>query len=361
LRLIAGLEEMTTGSLWLDGNLMNHTPAQYRNVAMVFQQGALYPQLTVRENLGFPLKVARMADKPAMASRIVEMARGLDIEHILDRRPKMLSGGERQRVAIGRALIRGAPTVLLMDEPLASLDARLRIGLRAEIESLVRSARQTTVYVTHDQVEALALADRIAVLRDGRLEDIGTPTKIYAEPATAFVAAFLGSPPINLVSASIWAEVGDRVVIDLGPQRLYLLWSDPRAESLAAYHGQTVIVGIRPDVLAPTHDTNGNSVLRGRVHSLEYHGHEWLARLEVGLHLVDISSATARSRRDVVSAEIRGPAEKARYHGHRRASLLLRLDAPRGWAVGHDVSVAVDVSHIFVFDTAGRRIDKPLD
>src|SRR5712664_1301503 len=181
LRLIAGLEEMTTGSLWLDGNLMNHTPAQYRNVAMVFQHGALYPQLTVRENLGFPLKVARMADKPAMASRIVEMARGLDIEHILDRRPKMLSGGERQRVAIGRALIRGAPTVLLMDEPLASLDARLRIGLRAEIESLVRSAHQTTVYVTHDQVEALALADRIAVLRDGRLEDVGSPTKIYAE------------------------------------------------------------------------------------------------------------------------------------------------------------------------------------
>ena len=268
LRMIAGLEETTSGRLWLDGELANDMPAQDRNIAMVFQHGALYPHLSVRDNLAFPLKVAQIMDKKAVAARVLEMARGLGIEDTLNRRPEMLSGGERQRVAIGRALIRGEPTVLLMDEPLASLDADLRIGLRGEIESLVRSLNVTTVYVTHDQVEALTLADRIAVLRDGKLQDIGTPAKIYDDPATAFVAAFLSSPPINLVSATIWIEIGDRIVIDLGLQTLRLPWSDPRSESLTPYHSQRVILGIRPDVLAPAREADDGSVLHGRVHSL---------------------------------------------------------------------------------------------
>jgi multiple sugar transport system ATP-binding protein len=347
LRIIAGLEEMTSGRLWLGGELVNDLPAQYRNVAMVFQQGALYPHLTVRENLAFPLKVVRNPDKQGVDARVTEIARGLGIEELLGRLPRMLSGGERQRVAIGRALIRGEPTVLLMDEPLASLDAGLRVGLRAEIESLVKSLRQTTVYVTHDQVEALALADRIAVLRNGKLEDVGSPEKIYTDPATAFVAAFLGSPPINMVSATIWVEIGERIVIDLGPQSLHLPWSDPRSESLTPFHGQAVIVGIRPDVLTPAAGgrdggRDGGGGLRGRVHSMEYHGHEWLARLEMGLHLVHIGAA--------------GDAGHGR-GGHRRASLLVRLDAPHGWAVGQEVSVAVDVPHIFFFAADGRRID----
>lgn len=347
LRMIAGLEEMTSGELWLGGELANDVPPQMRNIAMVFQHGALYPHLTVRQNLAFPLKIARTRTaqaKPEMDARVVEVARGLGIEEMLDRMPRMLSGGERQRVAIGRALIRGKPTILLMDEPLASLDASLRIVLRAEIESLVRSMHLTTVYVTHDQVEALALADRIAVIRNGKLEDIGSPTKIYADPATAFVAAFLGSPPINMVSATIWVEIGERVVIDLGPQSLYIPWSDPRSGSLTPYHGQPVMVGIRPDVLTPIGDADGAGVLRGRVHSLEYHGHEWLARLEMGLHLVHISTGV--------------DAGQTRYGGHRRASLLLRLDAPHGWAAGKDVSVAVDVPHVFFFTPDGRRIDR---
>jgi multiple sugar transport system ATP-binding protein len=213
---------------------------------MVFQHGALYPHLTVRDNLAFPLRMGRGAGKQDHQAKVLEIARGLGIEDTLDRRPAMLSGGERQRVAIGRALIRGEPEVLLMDEPLASLDASLRVDLRGEIELLVRSLRLTTVYVTHDQVEALALADRIAVLRDGKLEDIGSPATIYTDPATAFVAAFLGSPPINMVSATIWVEIGDRIVIDFGPQYLCLPWSDPRSESLTPYHGQAVTVGIRP-------------------------------------------------------------------------------------------------------------------
>jgi multiple sugar transport system ATP-binding protein len=346
LRIIAGLEAMTSGRLWLDGALANDLPTRFRNVAMVFQHGALYSHRTVRQNLAFPLKIARMQDKQAIDARVVEIARGLGIEDLLDRMPRALSGGERQRVAIGRALIRGEPAVLLMDEPLASLDSSLRLGLRAEIESLVRSFHLTTVYVTHDQVEALTLADRIAVIRKGKLEDIGSPAKIYADPGTAFVAAFLGSPPINMVSATIWVEIGDRIVIDLGPQTLYLPWSDPRSDSLTPYHGQPVMVGIRPDALTPVGDAGGDCVIHGRVHSLEYHGHEWLARLEAGLTLVDISTGADAGQ------------NHNRSGGHRRASLLLRLDAPRDWVVGREVNVAIDVPKIFFFAADGRRIDQ---
>jgi multiple sugar transport system ATP-binding protein len=244
--------------------------------------------------------------------------------------------------------MRGGPAVLLMDEPLASLDASLRVGLRAEIESMVRSMQLTTVYVTHDQVEALTLADRIAVLRNGKLEDIGTPAKIYADPGTAFVAAFLGSPPINMISATIWVEIGDRIVVDLGSQALHLPWSDPRSDLLTLYHNQPVMVGIRPDALTPTGDTGGDSVLDGRVHSLEYHGHEWLARLEMGLKLVDISTGVDAGQ------------SQNRSGGHRRASLLIRLDAPHGWAVGQEVKVAADMPKILFFAADGRRIDQSL-
>jgi multiple sugar transport system ATP-binding protein len=227
-----------------------------------------------------------------------------------------------------------------MDEPLASLDAALRGGLRAEIGALVRSLRLTTIYVTHDQVEALTLADRIAVLRDGKLQDLGTPNRIYEDPATAFVAAFLGSPPINLASATIWVEIGHRIVIDFGSQSLFLPWSDPRSDKLTPYHGQQIIAGIRPDMLTPTRPgTDGNSVLHGRIHSLEYHGHEWLAAVEMGLRLVDPGLVPAQPG------------------GHRRANLRVRLDAPRGWAAGREVSVAVDVPRIFFFDPDGHRID----
>jgi multiple sugar transport system ATP-binding protein len=164
----------------------------------------------------------------------------------------MLSGGERQWVAIGRALIRGQPSVLLMDEPLASLDVALRGGLRAEIGSLVRSLNITTVYVTHDQAEALSLADRIAVLRNGRVEDTGAPARVYREPATAFTAAFLGSPPISLTSATVWVVNGSRVIIDFGRQRLDVPWQHPHREALTYCHSQRVIIGIRPAALTPS-------------------------------------------------------------------------------------------------------------
>lgn len=374
LRMIAGLEEVTSGELWLDGECANDLPPWERNVAMVFQDGALYPHLTVRENLAFPLLVAGAAEKGLVDARVQEIAHGLGIEDTLDRRPALLSGGERQRVAIGRALIRGQPAVLLMDEPLASLDVALRSTLRAEIGSLIRSLNVTTVYVTHDQVEALSLADRVAVLRDGAVEDVGSPARVYQDPATAFSAAFLGSPPVNLAWATIWEVNGNGIIVDFGTQQLELPWGDGLSEALTPYHGQPVIVGIRPEAL--TRSTGGahGTLLHGTVSSVDYHGHEWLARLEVGFRPVELDTVRTRSRRwtsqhptakrrlRFVTGKTQAPAVIPKRRGerrgeHRGANLLIRLDSPSGWTVGHEFHVTVDLPHIYFFDADGIRID----
>jgi multiple sugar transport system ATP-binding protein len=355
LRMIAGLEDPTNGTVKLNGHIANELPPHERNVAMVFQDLALYPHLTVRENLAFPLRISGPADEAFVEDRIREIAHGLEITETLDRKPAMLSGGQRQRVAMGRALIRGKPAVLLMDEPLASLDVGLRSGLRAEIASLIRSLKVTTIYVTHDQVEAMSLADRIAVIRNGVIEDIGTPGRIYADPGTAFVAAFLGSPPINLAWATIWVVNGRRVIIDFGTQHLELGWTDARAESLTPYHGQPVIVGIRPENLIPSRTGADGTGLRGRVGSLEYHGYQWLAYLEVGFRPVDLNHVSARPGRPPPGSAPEPVAQD--HHGeHRKAQLLVRLDTPQGWVTGQEAVVTVDVPHICVFAADGRRI-----
>ena len=372
LRMIAGLEEATSGDVWLGGQRANDVLTQDRNVAMVFQAGALYPHLSVASNMAFPLQVTGGADRAAIDARVREMAHGLGLDHELGRRPGTLSGGERQRVAMGRALIRGEPAVLLMDEPLASLDVALRGELRAEIGALVRSLGLTTIYVTHDQSEALSLADRIAVIRDGLVEDVGPPFRVYRDPATAFVAAFMGVPPISLVWATIWVENGVRVVLDFGGQRLDLPWAGRRSESLTLYHGQPVIVGLRPDALVPWPGSGAGPRLRGRVSGLEFGGREWLASLDAGLRLADIDeiraerqppaprgAGMAKGWRGLIPGRAPdGPPETESHRGgHRSASLLVRLDAPRGWKAGEEVSVAVDVQRIHLFDARGRRID----
>jgi multiple sugar transport system ATP-binding protein len=322
--------------------------------------------------MAFPLEVAAAADRSAIETRVREMARGLGLDQELARQPGTLSGGERQRVGMGRALIRGKPAVLLMDEPLASLDVALHNELRAEIGALVRALDLTTIYVTHDQAEALSLADRIAVIADGLIEDIGPPSRVYGDPATAFVAAFMGVPPINLVRATIWVDNGVRLVIDFGTQRLELPWAGPRSESLTLYHGQPVIVGLRPDALVPSRDSAAGPRLRGRVSGLEYGGREWLASLDAGLRLADIDETRAARqppspRGGRVAKGWRGrnaggspddpPETESHRGGHRSASLLVRLDAPHGWKIGREVSVLVDVQRIHLFDAQGRRID----
>src|SRR5260221_6420942 len=370
LRIIAGLEELTSGNVWLGDQLATGLRPRDRNIAMVFQHCALYPHLTVRDNLAFPLKMAQVADKPARDEKVREIAHGLGIEDTLDRRPGLLSGGQRQRVAIGRALIRGKPTALLMDEPLASLDVGPRSGLRAEIASLIRSLVIITVYVTHEHIEALSLADRVAVLRNGVVEAIGTPDGVYRDPATAFVAGFLGSPPTNLAWAATSMVPGEQVIIDFGRQRLVLPWNEPMSEALTPYEGQAVIVGIRPEALTPAQADSNGLVLRGKVTSLEYHGHEWLARLEVGFRPVDLASIRARPQhpgppglgtadRRSSSGGDTSSADQGRHGGHPGASLLVRLGSPPWVGPRPGGRLGIQMRPPYVFDAFGKRVESP--
>ncbi|TDE24045.1 ABC transporter ATP-binding protein [Actinomadura sp. 6K520] len=372
LRMIAGLEEITTGDLWLNGSVANDLPPRERNVAMVFQEGALYPHRTVKGNMMFPLEVSG-DDRAEAGAKVVELARALGINSMIDRLPGTLSGGQRQRAAIGRALIR-EPQLFLMDEPLSSLDAGLRTELRIEIAGLVRSTGTTTVYVTHDQVEAMTMADRMAVLRDGVLEDVGTPEKIYEDPATAFVAAFLSSPPINLLHATLWAVEGEGLLLDFGSQRLSVPWHDPRAASLISQHGRSVIVGIRPDTLlpiAPGSPAPHGTVLSGQVRELEFHGHEWLAYAEAGIPTVDateVGRPPPPERRETWRPGLRdrlrdmlgrpSPAEPAEEHAghHRRTDLVFRIPPGSRPNRGEHYALRVDLNRVLFFDADGRRV-----
>ena len=213
LNCIAGLEEITAGTLTIGGRDVTQEPPKDRDIAMVFQSYALYPTMTVGENIGFGMKIRRVP-KDRMEARIAEVARLLQIDHLLDRQPSQLSGGQRQRVAMGRALVR-EPKLFLFDEPLSNLDAKLRVEMRAEIKRLHRTTGASIVYVTHDQIEAMTLASRIVVMKDGYVQQIGTPQEIYDAPANTFVADFMGSPPMNLVPAEVTGEgleVGGHVI-----------------------------------------------------------------------------------------------------------------------------------------------------
>src|SRR6059058_1426433 len=201
LRMIAGLEEVTEGAITIGGRDVTDLPPRDRDVAMVFQSYALYPHMTVRQNLGYGLKVRRTA-KPEIARRVEEVAGMLGLEELLDRRPAALSGGQRQRVAMGRAIVR-EPKAFLMDEPLSNLDAKLRVGMRAQLSALHARLATTTIYVTHDQIEAMTLGQRVAVMREGRIQQVDTPQELYASPVNLFVAAFIGSPSMNLVEADV--------------------------------------------------------------------------------------------------------------------------------------------------------------
>jgi ABC-type sugar transport system ATPase subunit len=276
LRLLAGLEAPTRGTIRIDGRPVNERSPQERNVAMVFQDYALYPHRSVAGNLAFPLEVRRVP-RDAIRRRVAEVAELLGIAGLLERRPGELSGGERQRVAMGRALVR-EPSVFLLDEPLSNLDAKLRVRVRAEIAELKRRTGTTMLYVTHDQVEAMTLGERVAVLHEGRLQQVAPPRELYARPANLFVAGFIGSPPMNLLPARLGVGAGGRRVVDLDGQRLAL--PDGLAAAVRAAADGAVTLGARPEALrlsAPRSDA-----LRARVLHLEFLGHELLAHLALG-------------------------------------------------------------------------------
>jgi multiple sugar transport system ATP-binding protein len=245
LRMIAGLESITAGTLRIGDVVMNDVEPKDRDIAMVFQNYALYPHMTVYDNIAFALKLARVP-KPEIDSRVRKAAAIIELEPYLDRKPAQLSGGQRQRVAMGRAIVR-QPSVFLMDEPLSNLDAKLRVQMRAEIARLQRDLGVTTIYVTHDQVEAMTMGDRVAVLKDGYLQQLDTPQNLYEEPDNVFVAAFIGSPSMNLYDAVLQLD-GDSASLQLGSQQIALAPECvAKRPGLERYDGKKLVVGIRPE------------------------------------------------------------------------------------------------------------------
>jgi multiple sugar transport system ATP-binding protein len=270
LRMLAGLEPITDGEIMIDGRVVNDAESKDRDIAMVFQSYALYPHMTVRDNLGFSLRL-RKADPKLIAERVANAARILNLDQLLDRFPRELSGGQRQRVAMGRAIVRD-PKVFLFDEPLSNLDAKLRVAMRAEIKALHQRLKTTTVYVTHDQIEAMTMADRIVVMHDGIIEQIGTPLELYDRPGNLFVAQFIGSPAMNVAQGVLRRDGGQAWVEALGQR-----W--PVGALQGGADGQAVHYGVRPSDIVPAVSGDG---VAARVIVIEPTGAETELLVEVG-------------------------------------------------------------------------------
>ncbi|NLU79810.1 ABC transporter ATP-binding protein [Micromonospora sp. HNM0581] len=383
LRMVAGLEDPTSGAVMLNGEVANELPPRERKIAMVFQDFALYPHMSVSDNIAFPLKLAGIEPVPR-GERVTDVASALGISDVLARRPGQLSGGQRQRVAMGRAIVR-RPGLFLMDEPLSNLDSGLRAELRAEISGLTRELGVTTIYVTHDQAEALTMADRVAIMRKGVLQDVGTPTQVYGRPATLYVAAFLGSPRMNLLEASVYVHLDRYITLTLGEQALYLPWDDIRSRAVAHYHGERIVVGMRAEALTPVAPDTPGDVLQGRIRYLEHHGHESLAFLDIGATAIMVDDIGAPADAETPLGErglrrfgqvmqritgrggepVTAPANGTRTsvlhdpgrHHRRPAELAVRLAPYPAVSAGHPLAVQVRMDALHFFDERGDRID----
>ena len=285
LRMVAGLEDISEGEIKIGDRVVNRLPSRDRDIAMVFQSYALYPHLSVYDNIAFSLRL-RKEKKAEIDKRVREAARILDLEPFLDRKPRALSGGQRQRVAMGRAIVR-EPAAFLMDEPLSNLDAKLRVQMRAEISKLQRDIGVTTIYVTHDQVEAMTMGDRVAVMRRGELQQVAPPQELYDRPLNLFVGGFIGSPAMNLVEATLEGSNGGIAAV-LGSQRLKLdedcVANRP---ALREYDGRQVVVGIRPEQLEDAElarDIPNDRRLRGEVELREALGSELMVHFRIDAH-----------------------------------------------------------------------------
>ena len=282
LRMIAGLESATSGDILIGGVRVNDLQPKDRDIAMVFQNYALYPHMSVRDNMAFGLKIREFSQEEIEA-RVIEAADILGIREMLDRKPKELSGGQRQRVAVGRAIVR-KPKVFLFDEPLSNLDAKLRVAMRAEISKLHRRLGATIIYVTHDQVEAMTMADRIFIMSKGVLQQSGAPMEVYAQPVNRFVAGFIGSPAMNFIDATLMSSNGG-LVVDAGSFRLNLPQTfEPK---LAPYVGKQVVFGVRPEDIALCDSVNGateGEVMTARAEVVETLGSEVFVHLSCGEH-----------------------------------------------------------------------------
>src|SRR6266851_6851658 len=347
LRMVAGLEEVTGGTILIDGQPVNDAEPRDRDIAMVFQSYALYPHLTVYDNMAFSLKY-RKTPKAEIRRRVEEAARILELEPFLARKPRQLSGGQRQRVAMGRAIVR-QPRAFLMDEPLSNLDAKLRVQMRAEIAKLQRSLGVTTIYVTHDQIEAMTLGSRVAVLRHGVLQQVATPQELYRRPANLFVAGFIGSPAMNLIEATLErgeAEPGrGGPEVSFGPHRLRVPAGVVREHrALEKYLGRRVVVGIRPEHLEDAALVPGaapESVLEVSVELREELGAEVNAHCTVGVPPLQVAAvAIGDSEPDAAEVE----------EVPQIPAIIARLDPRTEIREGERARVHVDLDSLHFFD-----------
>ena len=339
LRMVAGLEDITTGEVRVDGTVVNDLPPKARDMAMIFQNYALYPHMNVFNNMAFGLRM-RGIDRAEIRRRVGEAARILGLEEVLTKRPRHLSGGQRQRVAMGRAIVR-EPVAFLMDEPLSNLDAKLRVQVRAEIARIQRDLGVTTIYVTHDQSEAVTLGDRVCVLRDGVLQQVASPQVLYDRPANLFVAGFIGSPAMNLVEAELRRR-GDEQTVVFGPRGLTIPAEVVATRAgLGSYAGRTVVLGIRPEDIGHVEPAQGNA-LDVTVDIREDMG------AEIFLHFRIRGQAVAQAALEHIAGE--EAAEAAAAQSAHADSWVARV--PRGFAVreGEPTRLGVDTRLLHFFD-----------
>ena len=337
LRMVAGLEEISGGELFIGDRVVNNMSPKERDVAMVFQNYALYPHLSVYENIAFGLRLRKEA-KEEIHSRVAWAARMLDLTPYLDRKPKQLSGGQRQRVAMGRAIVR-KPQVFLMDEPLSNLDAKLRVQMRADIAKLQHELGTTTIYVTHDQVEAMTMGDRVAVMRSGILQQVASPQMLYDTPANLFVAGFIGTPPMNLLEANV--SVNGDVTVDLGTTRLSVPDEALRAyPKLRSYGGRTVIAGLRSQHLHPGSERSDLPTFDARVDLVEALGGESIVYFRID----------AQALREVGHEEEGEEAASAEGVVASRPNLVAQFPAHVMLRLQEQIPVAVDVAKMHFFD-----------
>jgi len=337
LRMVAGLEEITSGTLRIGSRVANDVPPGRRDIAMVFQSYALFPHMTVTQNIGFPLKV-RHVPKAEIDRKVRDAAKILGLTEWLSRKPGQLSGGQRQRVAMGRAIVR-EPTVFLMDEPLSNLDAKLRVQMRAEVSRLQRRLGVATLYVTHDQTEALTMGNRVAVLRSGVLQQCDKPQVLYDRPANVFVAAFIGSPEMNLYESTLNEEASS---LRLGSQEIALPQALLRDRpGLAAYAGRSLVVGVRPEHLpAATGDSPG-SVLKGDVSLQEGLGSQLLVHFSIDAPRVQSEDVRAAEEEHLSASEVTSLGDG-----------IALVDARVPITTGERASFAVDPERLHFFDPA---------
>ena len=339
LRMIAGLEEISSGTLTIGGENVVDLAPKDRDIAMVFQSYALYPHMTVFDNIGFSMKLAGKG-RAERTKRVNEISKILQLHTVLDRKPAALSGGQRQRVAMGRAMVR-EPAAFLMDEPLSNLDAKLRVQMRAEIASLQRQLGVTTIYVTHDQIEALTMGDRVAVLKDGVLQQVDTPRALYHRPVNVFVAGFIGSPAMNLFEGRL--QDGRLVLGDASlpvPASAF-----ERSSGLRAYEGQTLIFGIRPEGLHDSKLASGSrlATIPAKVKSIEELGSELI--LYVNIDAVRIDSGDPDAVEDLGGA----------------ANVVAKFEESSAVRAGESIDLAIDVTKLHYFDPGTRLAIQPAE